>query len=132
MPSGLVMKLLHPKMGNTKTISIRPQQALGMAYEVQVVFEGNFHTTEAVEEWNFDLGQRFCGQLGTLKIMSKFERGKMKIVDFGVGVFSIISANQRIFKTVTTFYGVKPSPADLKKSNKKVKREFEDWLAARP
>ena len=129
-PSGLIAQLYHPEMARTKTTSIRLQSVLAMATDSQVVFEGNFHTAEALEEWSPELGQRVCVQLGTIKRDSGFERGKLKIVDFGVAVLNVTSIKQRIIKTETAFYGVKADPIKMEKTNLKVLIDFERWLNA--
>jgi hypothetical protein len=131
LPSGLRLNVYHPEMGNTTTPSIRPQQVLGFSPN-QLVFSANFHSAESVEEWNFDLGQRACLQVGTIKTRSGFEDGKLKIVDFGVGLLKVSSLlnkqnEPRIFKTQTGFFGIPKNPENLQADNEKLIREYEAY-----
>ena len=111
LPSGLQVSVQHPFMARAKTTSLRPQEMLdfGKRSGCQVTIGGNFHTSEAVEEWDMDLGQCVCVQNGTIKHGSNFERSKMKTVDQGVGYVRILSQNQKIWMTETAFYG-EPHP----------------------
>lgn len=133
LPSGLKLSLMHPEMGRTQTPSIRLQGALKAASECQIVFEGNFHTAEALEEWHYRLGQRFCGQLGTLKVKSKFEVGKLKTVDFGVGIFKIHSVQTdgtpKILITEAGFRGQKRKTSEIQASNQMILEEFEKYIS---
>lgn len=133
LPSGLKLSLMHPEMGRTQTPSIRLQGALKAAPECHLVFEGNFHTAEALEEWHHKLGQRFCGQLGTLKVKSKFETGKLKTVDFGVGIFKIYSTlgsegTPKILISEASFRGQKRKTSEIQESNQKILEEFEKYI----
>ena len=127
LPSGLAVTLLHPSMSRTKTTSIRPQEMLQKA-KTQIVIGANFHVAEALEEWQFEKGgQRVCLQVGTLKHRSGFEDGKLKIVDFGVGMLKIRSKDLRIKRTEAAFFGTRTR--DLAKSNEAILQEFEDYLS---
>ena len=92
----------------------------------QIVIGANFHTAEAVEEWDFDRGQRVCLQVGTVKVKSGFERSKLKTVDFGVGVLRVYSCSERIMKTKVSFHGERSS--DLQAGNLEVLEDFDKWL----
>lgn len=111
LPSGLKVCVQHPHMSRTKTTSIRPQEMLDYAkrHGCQVSIGANFHTSENVEEWDMNLGQCVSHQIGTIKHGSDFERHKMKIVDQGVGFVRILSKNDRIFMSESSFYG-QPRP----------------------
>lgn len=126
--SGLPMALLHPSMSRTKTTSIRPQEMLQKAEDVNsiLVFGANFHVAEAVHHWSFDYGQRVCLQLGTIKVKSGFEEGKLKTVDFGFGFLKVWSCGTRIVRTEVTFYCT--PTANIKEANLKVLKEFDKWL----
>lgn len=128
LDSGLPITLLHPSMSRTKTTSIRPQEMLHKAEDTDslVVFGANFHVSEVVHHWDFDHGQRVCLQLGTLKIKSGFEEGKLKTVDFGVGFLKVGSGNKRILRTETTFYCTPTK--DVAKGNAEVLKGFDEWL----
>lgn len=125
LPSGLTLSNLHPYMSRTKTTSIRPQEMLAKA-KTHVVIGANFHVAEAVEQWEFGMGQRVCLQVGTVKRRSGFEDTKLKTVDFGVGFLSVCSKNERIVRTETAFYG-SPTP-DLEKANNEVLDDFDRRL----
>ncbi len=131
LPSGLTVGVLHPEMGNTLTPSIRPQQALGFSPN-HLVFSANFHSKEFVEEWGYDLGQRACLQVGTLKTRSSFEDGKLKIVDFGVGLLKVSSLlnkqnEPRIYRTQAAFLGIPKKQEDLHTDNEKLVMEYEAY-----
>ena len=119
------LSIFHPEMAGTKTTSIRPQQMLRESTN-QIVIGANFHTAEAVEEWDFDRGQRVCLQVGTVKVKSGFERSKLKTVDFGVGVLRVYSCSERIMKTKVSFHGERSS--DLQAGNLEVLEDFDKWL----
>lgn len=113
LPSGLKVAIQHPHMARAKTTSLRPQEMLDYAkrHGCQVAIGGNFHVSENLEEWDMDLGQCVCQQIGTIKHGSNFERHKMKMVDQGVGYLRILSQDCRIFMTESAFYGeAKPRP----------------------
>lgn len=128
LPSGLKLNVYHPEMGNTLTPSIRPQQVLGFSPN-QIVVSANFHASESVDEWNYELGQRACLQVGTLKKRSSFEDGKLKIVDFGVGLLKVFSRieNRRIFKMQVAFFGIPKSDEALEADNERLVKEFEAY-----
>lgn len=127
LPSKLRVSIYHPEMGNTITPSIRPQQVLGFSSE-PIVFSANFHSAESVEEWNYDLGQRACLQVGTNKIKSGFEEGKLKIVDFGVGLLKVSRLpDGHIWKTQTAFFGEKKAEDKLAIDNQKFVDDFEAY-----
>ncbi|MBI2676829.1 MAG: hypothetical protein HYX21_02705 [Candidatus Yanofskybacteria bacterium] len=111
LPSGLKVSVQHPHMARAKTTSLRPQEMLEFAKRqgCQVAIGGNFHVSENIEEWDMDLGQCVCQELGTLKHGSNFERNKMKMVDQGVGVLRVLSKDKRIIVTESVFYG-QPQP----------------------
>lgn len=67
-----------------------------------------------------------CLQVGTIKHRSNFEDGKLKIVDFGVGMLKVWSKDKRIKKTETTFYGTRTP--NLREANEKILQELEDYL----
>jgi len=125
LPSKLGFSIFHPHMSRTKTPSIRPQQMLQKA-NTQLVFGGNFHVAEAVEEWERERGQRVCLELGTLKHRSGFEEDKLKTVDFGVGVLRVGSLSGRIYRTETAFYGTPTK--DIVSGNLEVLERFDEWL----
>jgi len=113
MPSsGLRLSIIHPRMGRTKTTSIRPEEALARCRGSQEVDLANFHVSTVVEHWEYGLGNRIATQAGTLKSQTSFENGKMKIVDFGVICVRIFSHKQRILATEVMFVdrhsGMKP------------------------
>ena len=120
LPSGLKLSIQHPHMSRAKTTSIRPQEMMdyGKRMGCQVTIGANFHVKESVDEWDQDLGQCHCQEIGTMKHGSSFERHKMKMVDQGVGFLRILSrkdqhfkSSNRIFMTETAFYGApKPVP----------------------
>jgi len=113
LPSGLKISVQHPHMARAKTTSLRPQGMLdfGKRYGCQIVIGANFHVSENVEEWDMDLGQCVCQELGTIKHGSNFERRKSKMVDQGIGYLRILSKDGRIFMTESAFYGEpKPRP----------------------
>ncbi|MBI2063523.1 MAG: hypothetical protein HYT65_00815 [Candidatus Yanofskybacteria bacterium] len=115
LPSGLKVSIQHPYMARAKTTSLRPQEMLVFAKSsgCQVVIGANFHVSEMVCEWDMDLGQRVCQQIGTIKHGSHFERHKMKQVDQGVGFLRIISKDGKVFMTESAFYGgAKSQPVD--------------------
>lgn len=114
LPSGLKLSIQHPHMSRAKTTSIRPQEMMdyGKRMGCQVTIGANFHVSESVDEWDMDLGQCHCQEIGTMKHGSNFERHKMKMVDQGVGFLRILSRKDdhfknpnRIFMTETAFYG---------------------------
>lgn len=107
LPSGLKVSLQHPHMARAKTTSLRPQEMLDYAkrYGCQVAIGGNFHVSETVAEWDMDLGQCVCQELGTIKHGSNFERNKMKMVDQGVGFLKISSKDKRIIAFESFFEG---------------------------
>lgn len=120
LPSGLKVSVQHPHMSRAKTTSLRPQEMLEFAkrHGCQVAIGGNFHVSENVEEWDQDLGQCVCMEVGTIKHGSNFERHKMKMVDQGIGYLRILSSLEkigngkkseepkpRIFMTQSAFYG---------------------------
>lgn len=125
LPSGLSISLYHPEMGRTKTPSIRAQQALGFS-DAQVVFMGNFHTAEHVQEHDHNKGgQRDCLDLPTLKIRSRFEDGKFKIVTTGVAFYEVERHNGKIWKSRITFRGTeKTDQAQLRAENEQVLQDF--------
>jgi len=125
LQSGLSISLLHPYMSRTKTTSIRPQEMLGKA-ETHIVIGANFHVAEAVEQWEFEKGQRVCLQVGTIKHRSGFEDTKLKTVDFGVGFIKVCSLNKRIKRTETAFYGT-PTP-NLAEANEAILDDFDKRL----
>lgn len=113
LPSGLKVSLQHPFMSRAKTTSIRPQEMLdyGKRHGCQVTIGANFHVGENVEEWDQDLGQCVCQEIGTVKHGSNFERRKMKMVDQGVGYLRITSKDKRILVTESAYFGAKvPRP----------------------
>lgn len=120
LPSGLKLSIQHPHMARAKTTSIRPQEMMdyGKRMGCQVTLGANFHVSESVDEWDMDLGQCHCQQIGTIKHGSNFERHKMKMVDQGIGYLRLLSRKddhfkspQRIFMGETAFYGApKPVP----------------------
>lgn len=113
LPSGLAMGMTHPHMGGSKTVSSSAQQALEMYRDCPVVIIGNFHTGCVVEQWDTELGQRICIQVGTMKHSSPFESSKLKSgLDQGFAWAKIDSVGGRVVRTETTFY-----------SNDKAKRE---------
>lgn len=128
LPSGLKIALIHPKMGRSKTTSIRLQSALELAKECQIVLSANFHVAEALEEWQKDLGQRLCVQIGTFKVDSDFERGKMKIVDFGPAFFEVASKDKRIQRTEVTFYAEKSTTYEIQERNLEILNMFEVYM----
>lgn len=118
LPSGLKVSIQHPHMARAKTTSIRPQEMLeyGKRFKCQVTIGGNFHVSETVSEWNEELGQCVCQEIGTIKHGSNFERNKMKMVDQGVGYLKITSVSNpdlknkkkdqvRITSIESAFYG---------------------------
>ena len=107
LPSGLKLSVQHPHLSRAKTTSIRPQEMLefGKRMGCQVTIGANFHVGEIVNEWDMDLGQCVCMELGTIKHGSNFERNKMKTVDQGVGSLKIVSKGQRIIMTEGVFDG---------------------------
>lgn len=107
LPSGLKVSVQHPHMARAKTTSLRPQGMMEYAkrHGCQVAIGGNFHVSENIEEWDMDLGQCVCQQVGTIKHGSNFERNKMKMVDQGIGFLRILSKNGKIFMTESAFYG---------------------------
>ncbi len=114
LPSGLKLSIQHPHMARAKTTSIRPQEMMdyGKRVECQVTIGANFHVSESVDEWDMDLGQCHCQQIGTIKHGSNFERHKMKTVDQGVGYLRVVSRRDDYFKNPvrivmgeTAFYG---------------------------
>lgn len=128
LPSGLRLSIFHPEMSRTKTPSIRPQETLQYS-EDQIVFSANFHTSESVEEWDPKLGQRVCLQVGTLKTKSGFEKGKLKIVDFGVGMLKVSSLpDKHIWKTQSAFFGEKKSDKILQADNREIIKDFDSHL----
>jgi len=120
LPSGLKLSIQHPHMSRAKTTSIRPQEMMdyGKRMGCQVTVGANFHVSESVDEWDMDLGQCHCQEIGTMKHGSNFERHKMKMVDQGAGFLRVLSRKDdyfknpnRIFMTETAFYGApKPVP----------------------
>lgn len=125
LSSGLRVSLLHPYMSRTKTTSIRPQEMLAKS-ECQIVIGANFHVAEAVEQWEFEMGQRVCLQVGTIKRRSGFEDTKLKTVDFGVGLLKVCSADKRIKRTETMFKGT-PTP-NMEEANEAILNDFEKRL----
>ncbi len=109
LPSGLKVSLQHPFMARAKTTSIRPQEMMdyGKRHDCQVTIGANFHVGENVEEWDQNLGQCVCQEIGTVKHGSNFERRKMKMVDQGVGYLRIVSKNKRILMSESAYYGAK-------------------------
>lgn len=118
LPSGLKVSIQHPHMARAKTTSIRPQEMLdyGRRFGCQVTIGGNFHVSETVFEWNKELGQCVCQEIGTIKHGSNFERNKMKMVDQGIGFLKISSVSNldpknkkrnlaRITSVESAFYG---------------------------
>lgn len=107
--SGLKLSVQHPHMARAKTTSIRPQEMLefGKRLGATVVVGANFHVSELVDEWDMDLGQTVCMQIGTIKHGSNFERNKMKTVDQGVGYLRVVSKDGRILLTESVFDGAK-------------------------
>ncbi|MEX2090897.1 MAG: hypothetical protein WD989_02045 [Candidatus Paceibacterota bacterium] len=120
LPSGLKMSIQHPHMARAKTTSIRPQEMMdyGKRHDCQITIGANFHVSESVDDWDQDLGQCHCQQIGTMKHGSNFERHKMKMVDQGVGYLRILSGRDDYFRSPnrvlmgeTAFYGApKPIP----------------------
>lgn len=120
LPSGLKLSIQHPHMSRAKTTSIRPQEMMdyGKRMGCQITIGANFHVGESVDEWDMDLGQCHCQEIGTMKHGSNFERHKMKMVDQGVGFLRALSRKDeyfispnRIFMTESVFYGApKPRP----------------------
>lgn len=125
LPSGLTLSNLHPYMSRTKTTSIRPQEMLQKA-TTNIVVGANFHVAEAVEQWEFGMGQRVCLQVGTIKHRSGFEDTKLKTVDFGVGFLRVCSSKKRIMRTETAFFGT-PTP-NLEEANNQVLDDFDRRL----
>lgn len=107
LPSKLRVKVQHPGMARAKTTSIRPQEMLdfGKRENCQISIGGNFHVSENLEEWDIDMGQCVSMEIGTIKHGSNFERGKLKIVDQGVGVLRVLSKDSRVFMSESVFYG---------------------------
>jgi len=104
LPSGLMVQIMHPWMGRTKTVSIRLEEALEYARQCHVVLVANFHVGIHLETWDPVLGPRVGLQVGTIKRKTGFEANHMKIVDHGFGALVIQSAKRRIIKTRSTFY----------------------------
>ncbi|OGN00721.1 MAG: hypothetical protein A3I26_03875 [Candidatus Yanofskybacteria bacterium RIFCSPLOWO2_02_FULL_43_10] len=117
LPSGLKLSIQHPHMSRAKTTSIRPQEMMdyGKRMGCQITIGANFHVSESVDEWDMDLGQCHCQEIGTMKHGSSFERHKMKMVDQGVGFLRVLSrkddyfGSHRVFMTETAFYGASKS-----------------------
>jgi hypothetical protein len=104
LPSGLMVQIMHPWMGRTKTVSIRLEEALEYARQCQVVLVANFHVGIHLETWDPVLGPRVGLQIGTIKRKTGFEANHMKIVDHGFGALVIRSARGRIINSRSTFY----------------------------
>ncbi|MEK7516903.1 MAG: hypothetical protein AAB562_04900 [Patescibacteria group bacterium] len=104
LPSGLNLAVMHPHMARAKTTSLRPQEMLDKASDCQVVFGGNFHVGETLGQWEAELGQRVCVEIGTMKHRSDFEDHKLKTVDQGFARSRIVSVNGRIVFTEATYY----------------------------
>lgn len=111
LPSGLKLSIQHPHMSRAKTTSIRPQEMMDFGKRIgcQVTIGANFHVGETVNEWDMDLGQCVCQEIGTVKHGSNFERNKMKTVDQGVGYLRVISKDKRIVMTESIFDGANNS-----------------------
>lgn len=107
LPSGLKLSVQHPHMSRAKTTSIRPQEMMDFGKRIgcQVTIGANFHVGETVNEWDMDLGQCVCQEIGTVKHGSNFERNKMKTVDQGVGYLRVVSKDKRIVMTESIFDG---------------------------
>lgn len=103
-PGGVRTQIVHPRMGRSKTTSLRTEEALGFLTGSQAVDLANFHTMLAMEKWDPEVGQRVANQLGTLIIASDFENGKMKTVDFGAVYSGIRSKDGRIMMSEVIFY----------------------------
>ncbi len=138
LSSGLEIPLLHPYMGGTKTRSIRVENAIKMT-SGQLVFLGNFHTTEIFLEWVPGRGLCIGVQIGTLKQQSSFERNKMKLdLDSNyveVKVASMVfkkGEKPRITEVTVTIMGQKEDPDFFQKSNLKIRDQYEAWRLARP
>lgn len=111
--SGLKLSVQHPHMSRAKTTSIRPQEMMDFGKRIgcQVTIGANFHVGETVAEWDMDLGQCVCQEIGTIKHGSNFERNKMKTVDQGVGYLRVVSKDRRIVMTESIFDGaINPGP----------------------
>jgi len=128
LPSGLAVHLHHPEMGRTKTASIRAQEVLDYC-DTPVALSANFHTHFWVVVHDpAKGGQRLCLQVGTMKVRSGFEHGKLKIVDTGIGYLSVArrKSDCRIWSTKSAFFGTKKK--DLKQlaaDNAAVMADFE-------
>lgn len=124
LPSGLKVSVQHPHMARAKTTSLRPQEMLEFAkrHGCQVAIGANFHVSENIEEWDMDLGQCVCQEIGTIKHGSNFERNKMKMVDQGVGVLKILSRDKRIVVSESAFYGQPQATSPI--SNIKIVNEI--------
>lgn len=125
LASGLTISHLHPYMSRTKTPSIRAQEALQKS-PTNVVIVANFHTAEAVEQWEFEMGQRVCLVAGTIKRRSGFEDTKMKTVDFGIVYSKIRSNGKKISRTETAFFGTPTE--NLEESNQAILKDFNKRL----
>lgn len=125
LESGLTISELHPYMSRTKTPSIRAQEALQKS-PTNVVIVANFHTAEAVEQWEFKMGQRVCLVAGTIKRRSGFEDTKMKTVDFGIVFANIRSNGKRISRTETAFFSTPTE--NLEESNEAILADFNKRL----
>lgn len=131
--SGCEIALQHPYMGGTKTRSIRVENAIKMATS-QLVFLGNFHTTEIFSEWRADRGYCLGVQTGTLKQKSTFERNKMKrdldsnYIEVKVASVNLKSSKKpRITEATVTIMGQKEDTDTFQKSNLRIRDRYEVW-----
>lgn len=124
LPSGLPFSIYHPSLSRTITATIRTQSALANA-KTPLVLTGNYHTAARVEEWDSVNGQRVGLEAGTLKIRSRFEDERLKIVDFGVAYLETTFARNQIVKTATRFFGEKRTPKEIQRDNFRILDEFE-------
>ncbi len=102
-PDGTCTELLHPRMGRTKTTSIRMEEAFDFSH-CQRVDTANYHTSFMQEKWDSDIGQRIGVQAGAMTPLTYFEHGKLKRIDFGPVYVGDRCKNGRIFMSEHEFF----------------------------
>lgn len=103
LPSGLTLEMHHPHTARAETTSLRVQKSLDVS-SGQIVGIGNFHTATVVHKWYPERGQCVAVQAGTLLIYSRFEKRKIKRIDFGVVFLRVLSMSQRIVMTESAYF----------------------------
>lgn len=103
LPSGLCLGMFHPHMARADTTSLRAQRTIDNS-PCQVAGSANYHTATVVNKWYPDRGQCVSVQTGTLVIYTRFEKRKLKKIDFGPVYLRVLSQNNRIMMNESAYF----------------------------